>query len=861
MCVVAGGQVTARSTAEVRTTVSAHWRGAYDLLVTADGALSDAAAQTDGLIEQNFASLTGHGGIGAAQLAAIRAVPGVDVAAPLAFVGALSSPAYGLLVGATEPRGATADFFSRARAFDVRVMVTVDDGVDTQLVQDTSATFVTGQASGAPVSALVKDVAGLYASASTSGDGTWGADLTMPAVPELSAGVVAVDPAAERVLLGEHGVFLDGLLQFDREQTAKNRPEVLAGLVEAAEHDYEHWTLATGYVEGPVVPVVVSDSAYPALRARVTVTPVTLDSGSDASIIDPETGTLDAAVEAAVAAAPRAEPVSSDVDLTAGLTAFALPSLTVPLPGATAPPGGTAMQTTPTLTPSLVGRAQRTAPTDAQAREAPRGVQTALVAVPQGVVALSSTAAEQTYRQAATGPLAPSGTPLYAPVGTYHPGDVTGTAADASYVPLGTYSASQVTVVQPGPHEGARLAPSFSGRGAVLPSPGAITTLTGLRALGGSGSADVVRVRVAGISEYSPAAMDAIGDVAARIADLGLDVRVVAGSSLAPVGVYLPEFSAAGDLGWTTEEWTSLGAAVRVEQARLGATAALLAVTLAGVGLMAAVMLLAGVERRRREAALLTSLGWGHRRVRRWFLAEDAPALGVVALACAVATIGAETALARVTVLIVLAVYAVAAVIGVRRVTADPRPRRAPRPATRPARTPGQVGRRIARAHPGTSALAGVAVVVLTAGAVAFVGVLTTAQLAAGTTRLAALVDHRLLLPQAVLAIGALVAGVTMLVAGLRTALTASAVQHAMLTAAGWDRTTLARAVRAQLMAALTPGVLMAVATGALVAATLDAGPTGRLVVLSVLTPILPVTAALAWAGRHARSTTTGVAR
>lgn len=852
VCVVAAAQVTARSVAVVESTVGANWRGTYDLLVTGVGGLSSSVGETDGLVEQNFASLTGDTGISQDQLDAVGALQGVEVAAPLAFVGQLGSPSYGLLVGATVEQGPTSDFFSEARAFDVRVEVSTSDGVQMQTVADAGAVFVTGQVDGWPVAGAGGQSGAMFTTgSSTSGETVWGVDVVVPAVPELTAGMIAVDPIAEQELLGEAGGFLDGLAAFDAGQRGGLDADELAELIDPS-HEYERLGVLNGYTEGPIIAVVVSDSAYPSLQGEVSITPIDVSDMPIEELIDIDGQVVAGAVEI-IDESPRAEPEVTSVDLTAGLTPFALPSLAVAVPGADLAPGGTAMETTPALVPSLVGQAVRAEPTPGQLAEAPDQVATTVMAQPQGFASLGSHAAEQTYRAAESTTVSVEGLPLYAPVGTYSPRDVAGTADDVSYVPLGTYSDAQIQVTQPGPHQGARLEPSFSGRGAALASPGAITTLSGFSALRGQAGADVIRVRVAGIEDYSAASLEAIGDVAAQISDLGLEVRVVAGSSLAPVGVYLPEFFTDGDLGWTTEEWTSLGAAVQVESAQLGATLALLIVTLAGVGALACVVQIAGTDRRRREAALLVSLGWTRRCIRRWFLAEDAPSLAVVLAAAAIAAATSTSMVARAAALGVAVLFTLVTVAGAR-AAARVRPG-TPRLASGPARasrTARQVGVRVARAHRASGALSAISVVVLTTGAVAFLATVAGARVSAGVSRLAALVGADLLLPQTILAVGALIAGTAMFVIGVRAGLAGAGVHHAMLVAAGWTRRALRSTVRAQIIASMIPGMVIAVMAGALIWAVVDPAARDGLLTLTVSIPTLATVVAVLWATWHA---------
>ncbi|MCL2465258.1 MAG: hypothetical protein FWF28_09355, partial [Micrococcales bacterium] len=611
MSTVAAGQISTGSRMTIESTVASNWRGVYDLLVAGNGALADEAAQTGGLIEQNFTSLTGGGAISDAQIAAIEGLPGVEVAAPLSFIGQLDTSSFGLQFGADEPDQDASGFFASPRAFDVQMDVTVDDGTGRQSIARSTATVVTGSGDGGPV-------IGVYGSDDADalagvGDGIWMANFQLPAVPALSTGLVAVDPQAEVQLLGSAAGFLRPLTQFATAQAMNAPGAELAAIMDPsaaaelkaaraagapadqltslvhAKNDFAFWNLNDAGPPTVVVPLVTSASAYPPLQATVTFTPVDLGSTPVTDLVD-DTGTgLSDSGKALLSAAARGTPTSSTVNLNAGLTPLSIPNLNVALPGAQVPGGATA-DSNPSTVPQVAGRVEWTAPSAQQQVGAPAGAATDLVAAPQGRASLGighQLATEQTYRaqRIVNGQLPDQSTGnavLYAPVSTYTPGEVTGTESSASYVPLGVYQNDAVTVSQPGAHQGAQLASSFSGLGAALASPGAITSLAAAKALTGRTGADVVRVRVAGITGYSPAALDKIGAVAQQIQAMGLDVRVVAGSSLGPVGVYLPQYFADGsDLGWTTQEWTSLGAAARVEQARLGATLVLLLVTLA----------------------------------------------------------------------------------------------------------------------------------------------------------------------------------------------------------------------------------------------------------------------------------------
>jgi len=431
---------------------------------------------------------------------------------------------------------------------------------------------------------------------------------------------------------------------------------------------------------------------------------------------------------------------------------------------------------------------------------------------PQGFVSLTQTAREQTYRPEGASVAGASQPTFYAPVGTYTPGDVTGTADRASYVPFGTYDAVETRVAQDSEHEGQYLRPSFSGRGIVLAAPGAITTLSAMGQARPDARIDVVRVRVDGVKNYSPASIDRIERVAAAITDLGLEVRVVAGSSLEPVAVYLPQYFDEGtDLGWTMQEWTSLGAAVRVERASTGATTWLMVITLVGVTALAAVSQAATVSTRRRETALLLSLGWSRPRVHAWFLAEGAIGVLLVVLAAAAALTLNDSPLIRMVAAAAVMVYAVLVFGGSwmgtqTTMTTGRRKTVAPRPA----RTVRAIGARSAATRPTLTALTGTALVVLATTATAFAATAVAAREAAGSTRLAVLLTTHLFLPQTVLASAAAVAGVVLFVIGTRAFQAATAAERLMLASSGWSGGDIARSARATVTRATAPAVAFA---------------------------------------------------
>lgn len=936
---IAASQISEQSSTVVGAAVDENWRGHYDLLVTAPGGLAEAAEETDGLIEQNFSALIARERISEDQLDQVSALDEVEVAAPLAFIGQFTNPAYEAPVGVAIDQWQEDEFFAAPRAFEGSITTYYDDGMGmSQLAQHPDGHFmITGVSDDdvifqdmeqspqdseaftpgtlAHPSMHVIDVvesaqceclslvstslelenfevpqdeirperivplqAGLSPAQAQdlAYEGAASVYASYEVVPELHSNMVAVDPEAERALLGEDGTFYDALIEFEQvQQTLEPGPcegslhddrpqgQCLADLIDAEAYpqiqeavfegnprENEHTQIADF---APIIPIIYSETEYPQMHAEANFPELAVFEGLDFAEATsyefyqdvlqderPEPGDTQS-----VNLSEHLTPFVYEFDVSFGLGDHPAPDV----PG-TAQAAGTSA--------TLPGRAVRSAPSENLLASAPDDVQTALVNEPQGRYYLDAqmTSSEQRYRPWTTSyDTTPPEAALLAPLGSYSPG-FTGAAEDASYVPLGIYADAEAEIATPGAEEGSPLPPSFSGRGALLTSPGVITSMTGYQQYRGEIAADVLRVRVAGVEGYSPQSLTHIENVADQITELGLDVQIVAGSSLAPVATYLPEFhDDDSDLGWVIEEWTSLGAAAQAEEAQMTASWTLLVVALIGVTLLACAVYLSSIKSRRREASMLTSLGWTRGRALRWFLAEDIPLLGVVAIAATAAVSVSSSATAQITTAAAALALLVTVLAGVSLVTAGgSHSHTRSQGSARPAGNPATIGRRLAWSSPGAVLMLALALLVLATTAVTFVLVILTARGQAGVSRIAGLVNAEVLLPQTVLAAGAITAGVIMFVMAIRQTLRHAHKQHRMLLTTGWSHTALGSSIRAQLLTSLAPGATLAILIGLTAAFALDTGASGLLIAVTLGAPALACAGVLAWTRAYTRA-------
>lgn len=276
-------------------------------------------------------------------------------------------------------------------------------------------------------------------------------------------------------------------------------------------------------------------------------------------------------------------------------------------------------------------------------------------------------------------------------IGEYSSSSVDVGVDAASYVPLGAYEVGETFVLgddpTTDPTDAAELRPALNARGITAASAGAITDLEGGRALVGRDAIDAVRVRVAGLTGYDAQGRAAVHAVAAELATMGFDVQVVAGSSREATLIYVPGYFVdersprQGDLGWVTQEWSTLGAADQVQTSLDQAGRSLLLLSLGMSCVLTLVVLAVAGRARRAEVTVLGELGWTRRDVRRWLAAELAVGGAVLT---GVVTAGvlwarwrdADAPLLGGSALLVLGVYAVGCLGLLRLATTLPRPGR-----------------------------------------------------------------------------------------------------------------------------------------------------------------------------------------
>lgn len=603
-----------------------NWRGAYDLLVLPSGQ-DFGAGSTDGLVDPNFVGTAGRGGISLAQLDDIRRTAHVEVAAPVGLAGSLrNSAVFPMLLVTDDP--------------DREISVLRDDTVatltmelwDTRGVEERLLNRNEGivalrlREPGLPLEEIV-------ATATVTGFSTlWsnqGYYIGLGSAPEFPASIVAVDPEAESMLLGtENSRFLQPLIDAPENRS----PGGWASRVDEESYPSSYMALdeagRSGSSPAEVVPLILRSYDLESFVMRVTIEASELGDRAFPHSV----GQL----EEAVAQAVDAQEMTVESDVSSALTPFGGRGLVVRWPGSEAVDENLMMSLPATdLTPDLVGRPVYEAVAHEEKlsyRVLPQGITDAAGLAPDsGARQLSGTEEHagnvQSYRDPESVPGYGFANALPAPLEVFRPGDVVDPQSEAaSYVPSGLYSGN--TTMSSENHV---VWPNVSDQDFITGIPGAFTDLAGAQTLRGETPIDVVRVRIADVNQYDQQGVERVAEVAEAIRTLGLDVIVVAGSSPQSIDLFVADYVVHGDgttsdLGWVSQEWTTLQAAAAVEEGVSGATTALTVASTGAVLLALTVTSLLSALGQRDHVSILRRVGWRASRITGLLVLVNLPA-------------------------------------------------------------------------------------------------------------------------------------------------------------------------------------------------------------------------------------------
>jgi len=599
---------TASGTTAVLTgDIGKAWSTPYDLLVRPPGDVSK-MERKQGLVSPNFISSI-NGGITNEQLNAIRKIPGVTVAAPIAIVGYVpfhatyevpnvpailgASPLMVLRVTTSETGDAGAAHYPPTTQY----FVIAPKGSITYQGFTTTLTYDGESFTGC-------DRGGVFCSAGTAScipasscpdgarAGKYSASLSVPIWVMLAG----VDPAAEAELTGIKGAIVRG------------------SFLPAAEQ-----TLTPGASGSVQVPVIVSTRSFIAETARMNVSvannPAAVLAGSSLSAVK------------------AWRPVSHTMTSIQSLYAQAINSsgaLLTDLPNVAVPGPVTYAGVVPTHLQAI------TVPTQTSELANPNCIGCATTDIPPE-------AYDTWFRTLAVSTRNASNFVWgFHVVGAYDPSRIQGFNVLAGGS-LSAYAPPEAVLP-----DGKPLLPTRNPAGLITSPPLMLTTLAGAQFFAdnysqGQGAAFIsaIRVRVADTEKPSNGAQARLEGVAMAIHEkTGLDVSLVKGSSALPVSISLPKQKFGEPLLTVTEYWGKESAAITFLRGLNTESLILFILTLGVVLALLGVVGQLGVRRRSQEFAMLRAIGWPLGKVVRLVLTEMALLGAVIGVATAVVAVG-----------------------------------------------------------------------------------------------------------------------------------------------------------------------------------------------------------------------------
>ncbi|MDW8326618.1 MAG: ABC transporter permease [Anaerolineales bacterium] len=565
-----------------------YWRTTYDILVRPSGARSP-IEEDYGLVEANHLSGT-SGGITFEQYEAIRNIPGVEVAAPIAMIGYLAQSVPVADLGTLPEVGAY-------RQTDT---LTVDDGARAyQMIR-------------------FKDYFAVEGENPALGTSDQGLILLRPryfphslnSIFEMPMLLAAIDPAQEASLVGLDSALVSGnYLSNDAPLITQNDKGVGMGAA------------------GLSVPVLINSTSYVVLNAQSEV---------EQFLLPEEASSLEAVLARGGIKFLRTLPTEPIVQYSLdGATAYGrlVTSLLFF--------GGLIDEPTDFMPVSTIHTFLWSVPSQIAYRTI-----SSPVGEDQGLV-LEVIPGERPANRMGWDVLSPSYRSLpqegavtsefaLRAVGVFNLERLP-KPADVSRVPLETYFPpvailrydEQGRPIDP-PRE---LRPTLNPAGYIQPPPLLLTTLDVARALRGDSAISAIRVRVAGIGQLTPAAQRKIETVAIEIIRrTGLSVDVMVGSSPRRILVRVP------GIGYVEEQWIQKGVNLVYKQGIQTGNWLLLTTLLAAGVLYTLNLSWAEVVAQRRLIALRKALGWRSRTV---FAQVIGQVLRIGMVATMVGTLGA----------------------------------------------------------------------------------------------------------------------------------------------------------------------------------------------------------------------------
>lgn len=216
----------------------------------------------------------------------------------------------------------------------------------------------------------------------------------------------------------------------------------------------------------------------------------------------------------------------------------------------------------------------------------------------------------------------------YQSVGTYDPAKLQVSKDPLNNLPLETYRLPTADLVLGKDGKPLNPVPQVKTTGEpdsfLTPAPTVLTTLEAAAQLSeDKAPISAIRVKVKGIERLSTDSQEVLDRVADDIeSSTGLMTDITLGSSPQPTVVHVPSAGDREELGWVEQPWIKLGTAINIfNETKLGFSGVVIGLVAVGILYVLSTNLILSL-RRRKEFAILLSLGWRMKDLLRMVLVE-----------------------------------------------------------------------------------------------------------------------------------------------------------------------------------------------------------------------------------------------
>ncbi len=168
------------------------------------------------------------------------------------------------------------------------------------------------------------------------------------------------------------------------------------------------------------------------------------------------------------------------------------------------------------------------------------------------------------------------------------------------------------------------IKPTYDADSFLANPPAVLTTLDAAEAIYGDEFISAIRIKVSGVDTLTEESQELVEQIAAEIEDkTGLITDITLGSGIQPALVHVPAINDQEEIGWVQQLWMKLGSSISMyREASMGLTwliASIMVVAVIYVWSTNLVSLLA----RRKEFAVLLSVGWRPSQLRKLLFTES----------------------------------------------------------------------------------------------------------------------------------------------------------------------------------------------------------------------------------------------